>query len=101
MNTNLEKQLAVEKERADYAWKNTCSIDAARQKEMSMRDAAEHEVAVLREALEPFADISFYNSLPDGAGFASRRNGAHVSYGDIRRARELLRSNAKVKGSRE
>ena len=52
MNTNLEKQLAVEKERADYAWKNTCSIDAARQKEMSRRDAADHEVAVLREALE-------------------------------------------------
>ena len=51
------------------------------------------ELALLREALEPFADIRYPDAVPDGAGFASRRNGRHVSYGDIRRARELLRSN--------
>ena len=51
------------------------------------------EIKRLRDALEPFADIRYPDAFPDGAGFASRRNGAHVSYGDIKRARELLLSN--------
>ena len=95
MTTELEHQLAAVRERADYAWRNTNTIERARQEEMAKRDAAEREVALLREALEPFADIRFLDALPDGAGFAARRNGRHVSYGDIRRARELLRPNAK------
>lgn len=49
------------------------------------------EIKRLRTALEPFADIRYpENYFPDGAGFASRRNGGHVSYGDIKRAREVL-----------
>ena len=94
MTTGLEQQLAAERERADYAWRNTNIIEKARQEEMAKRDAAEREAALLREALEPFADIRYPDAFPDGAGFASRRNGGHVRYGDIRRARELLRSNA-------
>ena len=94
MTTKLEQQLAAERERADYAWRTTNTIEKVRQDEMAKRDAAEREVALLREALEPFADIRYPDAVPDGAGFASRRNGRHVSYGDIRRARELLRSNA-------
>ena len=97
MTAELEKQLATERERADYAWKNTRTIEASRQEEMSKRDAAEREAAALRAALAPFADIraADIDALPDGAGFAARRNGTHVTYGDIRRARGLLRSNAK------
>ena len=64
--------------------------------------AAEHaavmmyEVANLRAALEPFADIRAANisALPDSAGFAARSNGKHVTFGDIRMAQHLLRSNA-------
>lgn len=91
----LERQLIVERERADYAWKNTRTIDAARMEEMQKRDKAEAENALLRQALEPFADIraAGIDALPDSAGFAARTNGRHVTYGDIRKARELLRSN--------
>lgn len=32
------KALATEKERADYAWRNTRTIEAARQEEMAKRD---------------------------------------------------------------
>lgn len=103
MTTDLERQLAAEKERADYAWKNARTIEAARQEEMSKRDAAERENTLLRAALAPFADIRAADSeaLPDGAGFAARTNGSHVTYGDIRRARELLRSNALAQGRPE
>jgi hypothetical protein len=45
----------------------------------------------LLAALEPFADIRFPESVfPDGAGFASRRDGTHVSYGDIKAARAAI-----------
>jgi hypothetical protein len=52
MSGQLGRQLAAEKERADYAWKNTRTIEAARQEEMRKRDAAESEVAKLRGFLE-------------------------------------------------
>jgi hypothetical protein len=51
MSEDLKRQLAAEKERADYAWKNTRTIEAARQEEMRKRDAAETENTKLREAL--------------------------------------------------
>jgi hypothetical protein len=51
MTADLEKQLAIERERADYAWRNTRVIEAARQDEMRKRDAVEAGNAVLREAL--------------------------------------------------
>jgi hypothetical protein len=34
----LEAKLAAEKERADYAWRNTNTIEKARQEEMAKRD---------------------------------------------------------------
>jgi len=47
----LARQLAAEKERADYAWRNTRTIEAARQEEMRKRDAAEADNARLRALL--------------------------------------------------
>ncbi len=62
-----------------------------------------YEVVNLRAALEPFADIRAANidALPDSAGFAARSNGRHVTYGDIRAAREVLLSNDKGKRTPE
>jgi len=37
----LINDLAAEKERADYAWRNVRTLEAARQEEMKKRDAAE------------------------------------------------------------
>lgn len=48
MRDELTKQLAAERERADYAWRNTQAIEAARQEEMRKRDAAEAALKVLR-----------------------------------------------------
>ena len=48
MTDELTRQLATERERADYAWRNTRTIEAARQEEMRKRDAAEEELATLR-----------------------------------------------------
>ena len=47
----LTRQLATERERADYAWRNTRTIEAARVEEMRKRDAAEAENARLRTLL--------------------------------------------------
>jgi chromosome segregation ATPase len=47
----LTRQLATERERADYAWRNARTIEAARQEEMRKRDAAEAENARLRTLL--------------------------------------------------
>ena len=44
--------LEAERERADYAWRNTRTIEAARQEEMRKRDAAEAEVMRLRAAIQ-------------------------------------------------
>lgn len=42
------EQLATERERADYAWRNTRTIEAARQEEMRRRDELEFELHTLR-----------------------------------------------------
>ena len=47
----LTRQLAAERERADYSWRNTRTIEAARAEEMRKRDAAEAEIARLRTLL--------------------------------------------------
>lgn len=38
-NVELQAQLEAQKERADYAWRNTNTIERARQEEMAKRDA--------------------------------------------------------------
>ena len=48
---DITRQLAVERERADYAWRNTRTVEAARQEEMLRRDAAEADNARLRTLL--------------------------------------------------
>lgn len=51
------------------------------------------EIRKLRKLLEPFADIRYpEKTFPDWAGLMSRRNGTHVNYGDINRARAALQS---------
>lgn len=52
----LTRQLAAERERADYAWRNTRTIEAARQEEMRKRDAAEAENAKLRTLAKDVLD---------------------------------------------
>lgn len=56
MSADLEKQLAIERERADYAWRNTRTIEAARQEEMRRRDAAEAGLATLRKLSQAVLD---------------------------------------------
>lgn len=48
---DLTAKWMAEKERADYAWRNTRTIEAARAEEMRKRDAAEAENAKLRTLL--------------------------------------------------
>lgn len=48
MTEELTRQLATERERADYAWRNTRTIEAARQEEMRRRDELEFELHTLR-----------------------------------------------------
>lgn len=48
MTEELTRQLTAERERADYAWKNTRTIEAARQEEMRRRDELEFELHTLR-----------------------------------------------------
>lgn len=54
----LTRQLATEQERADYAWRNTRTIEAARAEEMRRRDAAEAENARLRHHLTELAKFA-------------------------------------------
>lgn len=56
MSEDLKRQLAAEKERADYAWRNTRTIEAARQEEMRRRDAAEAALAKLRKLAQAVLD---------------------------------------------
>ncbi len=51
MTDELTRQLATERERANYAWRNTRTIETARQEEMRKRDAAEAEAGRLRGLL--------------------------------------------------
>lgn len=50
---DLRRQLAEQTERAEYAWRNTRTIEAARAEEMRKRDAAEAQskeiLALLRD----------------------------------------------------
>jgi hypothetical protein len=48
MSADFERQLEAERERADYAWRNTRTIEAARQEEMRKRDEVEFELHTLR-----------------------------------------------------
>lgn len=52
----LTRQLQAERERADYAWRNTRTIEAARAEEMRKRDAAEAENAKLRTLAKAVLD---------------------------------------------
>lgn len=53
---DLTAHWLAEKERADYAWRNTRTIEAARQEEMRRRDAAEAELATLRKLAQAVLD---------------------------------------------
>jgi hypothetical protein len=52
---DLIAQIAVEKERADYAWRNTRAIEKARKEEMSKRDEL---LAALKEVVRVFEEGS-------------------------------------------
>ncbi len=52
----LTRQLYAERERADYAWRNTRTVEAARQEEMRRRDAAETGLATLRKLAQAVLD---------------------------------------------
>ena len=52
----LTRQLYAERERADYAWRNTRTVEAARQEEMRRRDAAETWLATLRKLAQAVLD---------------------------------------------
>lgn len=56
MTEELTRQLATERERADYAWRNTRTIEAARQEEMRRRDVAEAALANLRKLARAVLD---------------------------------------------
>lgn len=49
---------ASSNERADYAWRNTNTIERARQEEMAKRDALQAEVAMLRHHLTDLAKFA-------------------------------------------
>ncbi len=49
-------ELEAERERADYAWRNTRTIEAARQEEMRKRDAAEAALETLRRLAKASLD---------------------------------------------
>lgn len=55
--STLQTQLAAEKERADYAWRNTNIIEKARQEEMAKRDAAEAEATALKSTIINLLEI--------------------------------------------
>ena len=57
----LERKLAQERERADYAWRNTRTIEAARQEEMRKRDAAEALLLACRSSVK--TDLNAYERL--------------------------------------
>lgn len=86
----LSRELAAERQRADYAWQNARTLEDARQKEMALRDALVHENTRLRTALEPFSDIGSVEVFED-ACIAVRTNGTPVTHGDVCHARQLLR----------
>lgn len=46
----------VERERADYAWRNTRTIESARQEEMRKRDAVESKLTTLRTLAQASLD---------------------------------------------
>lgn len=48
----LQRELAAEKERADYAWRNTTTIERARQEEMAKRDSLTQQRDELLAAVE-------------------------------------------------
>lgn len=52
----LLAELATAKESAEYAWKNTNTVEAARQDEMRKRDAAEAGLATLRKLAQASLD---------------------------------------------
>lgn len=52
----LTRQLAKEQDRADYAWRNTRTVEAARQEEMRRRDAAEAGLARLSRLAQASLD---------------------------------------------
>ncbi len=74
---DLTARWKAEQERADYAWRNTRTIEAARQEEMRKRDAAEAENArlrtLLRQGLRHNGEVRGASRL---AGEASSAEGA-------------------------
>jgi hypothetical protein len=71
--TWYRKALATEKESADYAWRNTRTIEAARAEEMRKRDVAEAETAALRETIIALLEI-LRQWEPDHASAEDRRS---------------------------
>lgn len=55
----LDDGKAAESDRADYAWRNTNTVEKARQEEMAKRDALEATIVALLEILFPLKqDVS-------------------------------------------
>jgi hypothetical protein len=54
----MRAAMASANERADYAWRNTHTIEKARQEEMVKRDALQTEVAMLRHHLTELAKFA-------------------------------------------
>lgn len=78
----LTRQLEAERERADYAWRNTRTIEAARQEEMRKRDAAETAigVAVALEQARAHHIVEAVKALPIGGESAEIPTPFHAGY---------------------
>lgn len=78
----LRRKLCAARERADYAWRNTRTIEAARQEEMRKRDAAEAGigVAVALEQARAHHIVQTVQALPIGGESADNPTPFHAGY---------------------
>lgn len=58
--TRLQRELETERERADYAWRNTNTIERARQEEMANRDEL---LAAAGEALDVLYKVNRHEAI--------------------------------------
>jgi hypothetical protein len=68
----LDDGKAAESERADYAWRNTNTIEKARQEEMAKRDALQADVSALKATIVGLLEI-LRQWEPDSASGEDRR----------------------------
>jgi len=61
----LTQQLVAERERADYAWRNARTIEAARVEEMRKRDAAEAALKTLGSMINRLVAHGDYDDSRD------------------------------------